>query len=145
MKISLVGSKQAKKGFSFLHEGPLKECDGCQLVNVCMVGLDKGRVYSVTAVRDKSFSCRVHEEGVRVVEIVEPDFEVVIESRMAFPAGIITYQPQECQETSCPNFKKCVPIGLTKGDKCKIIAVGGSIQCPSERPLLLAKLRRSTE
>lgn len=110
-----------------------------------MVGLDKGRVYSVTAVRDKSFSCRVHEEGVRVVEIVEPDFEVVIENRMAFLGGTITYKPQECLKVSCPQFKKCVPIGLTKGDKCKIIEVAGSIQCPSERPLLLAKLRRSME
>ncbi|MDQ1279856.1 MAG: uncharacterized protein QG670_1118 [Thermoproteota archaeon] len=110
-----------------------------------MVGLDKGRIYSVAVVRDKSFSCRVHEEGVRVVEIVEPDLEAVIENRMAFPGGIITYQPQECQEISCPNFKKCVPIGLTKGDKCKIIDVEGSIQCPSGRPLLLAKLHRSME
>ena len=110
-----------------------------------MVGLDKGRVYSVTAVRDKSFSCLVHEEGVRVVEIVESDLEVAIENRMAFLGGTITFQPQECNETSCTYYKKCLPIGLTKGDKCKIIEIAESIQCPSGRPLLLAKLRRSME
>lgn len=145
MKITLVGSRQAKKDFSFLHEGPLKECEGCELFNVCMAGLDKERVYRVVAIRDKSFSCRIHEEGVRVVEIVEPDLEVAIESRLAFPSGIIPYQPQECRETSCPSYRQCVPVGLRKGDKCKIIEVGGSIKCPFDRPLLLAKLRRSTE
>jgi len=99
----------------------------------------------VIAIRDKAFSCKIHEEGVRVVEVVEPDLEVVIESRLAFPCGIIPYQPQECRQISCTNYKKCVPQGLKKGDKCKIVEVSGQVKCPLDRSLVLAMLRRSTE
>jgi uncharacterized protein (UPF0179 family) len=140
--ITLVGLKQAKVGFSFLHEGPSKECEGCELFRVCMTNLEPGRIYKVKEVRNKEFPCSVHEEGVRVVEVVEPELEVSIETRLAFPSGIITFQPQECVEISCKNYKKCVPQGLLSGDRCKILSVEGQVKCPLNRSLVLATVQR---
>lgn len=144
-KITMVGLKQAKRGFLFLHEGPLKECEGCALFKVCMMNLEPKRVYKVVEVRGKVFPCEFHEEGVRVVEVVEPDLRVAIESRYVFPQGIITYKPQECKETACVNYTKCIPHGLKEGDKGKILGVIGQVQCPLERPLVLVTFRRLAE
>lgn len=145
MIVTLIGIKQAKVGFSFVHEGSLKECTGCKLFEVCMKNLDQGRVYRITGVRDKLFSCKVHDEGVRVVEVVEPSIEGTLESRLIFPAGIITFQPQECDETSCEYYPKCFPKGLTKGDRCKIVSVSDRIKCPLNRPLVFVTLQRLTD
>ena len=144
-KITLVGLKQAKNGFSFMHEGPLKECEGCGVYSVCMTNLEPGRIYRVVDVRDKVFSCKIHEEGARVVEVTELDLEAAIESRLAFPDGVIPYQPQECKGISCVNYRICAPQGLKKGDKYKILEVKGQVKCPLARSLVLATLRRSTE
>lgn len=141
LKITLVGLRQAKKGFTFLHEGQLDECTGCELFKICMAALEPGRVYRVDAVRDKVFSCKVHEEGVRVVEVVEPDIEAAIDERLVFPGGIVPYQPQECVAVSCVSYEKCVPHGLKKGDKCRVLEVVGQVKCPLGRSLALVKMR----
>ena len=143
--ITLVGSRQAKKNFMFIHEGQLDECTGCTLFNVCMANLELGRVYTVKVVRDKVFSCKVHEEGVRVVEVVKPDLEATVERRLAFLGGIVSYQPQECVDSSCVHYGACVPQGLKKGDKCKILEVNRQVKCPSGRSLVLAKVQLSKE
>ena len=143
--ITLVGLRQAKKNFTFIHEGQLSECKDCELFNVCIASLEPGRVYRVHAVRDKVFPCKIHEEGVRVVEVVKPDFDAAVERRLAFPSGVISYQPQDCGKASCINYGVCVPQGLKKGDKCKILEVGRKIKCPAARSLLLAKLQLSQE
>jgi len=140
--ITLVGLRQAKKGFSFLNEGALKECENCALFKVCIAKLEVGRVYVVTGVRDKVFPCKVHEEGVQVVEVVESDIETNIEDRLAFPCGIITFQPQACGETSCPEYVKCVPHGLKIGDKCRVVEVRKRAACPLARRLVSAVLQR---
>jgi len=140
--ITFVGLKQAKIGFSFIHEGALKECEECKLFRVCMTNLELSRIYRVTKIRDKTFPCRIHEEGVRVVEVIEPDLEVNIETRLAFPSGVITFQSQECEETSCENYQKCVPLGLINGNRCKILSLKGQVKCPLNRSLVLVTLQR---
>ena len=142
--ITLVGSSQAKRGFSFSYEGPLEECVKCALLKVCGEKLEAGRVYAVTKVRNNVFPCEVHEKGVRVVEVVEPDIETNIGRRFAFPRSIITFQPQECTGTSCLNYEKCVPQGLRAGDKCKILEIMDqtAVLCPLNRPLVSATLQR---
>ena len=77
-KITLVGVKQAKKNFIFLQEGELDECKDCECFNICIGNLEPGRIYKVETIRDKIFSCKVHEEGVRIVKVIEPDLEVAI-------------------------------------------------------------------
>lgn len=85
--ITLVGLRQARRGFSFLNERPLKECENCTLFRVCVMKLEVGRVYVVSEVRDKVFPCSIREESVQVVEVVEPNFETNIEGKLAFPVG----------------------------------------------------------
>lgn len=142
--ITVVGLRQAKRGFSFLNEGTLKECENCELFKVCRANLEIGRVYVVTEVREKVFPCKVHEESVRVVEVVEPNIETNIENRLAFPCGIITFQLPTCNETGCSNYGKCVPQGLKTGDKCRILEVKeqSSVACPLNRRLVSAILQR---
>lgn len=140
--ITFVGLKQARRGFSFLNEGPLRECESCKLFKVCTAKLETGRVYVVSEVRDKVFPCPIHEDGVQVVEVVEPSIETNIESRLAFPCGIITFQPQTCEDASCPNYWKCVPQGLKAGDKCKVVEVKEQVVCPLSRHLVSAILQR---
>ena len=142
--ITLVGLRQAKLGFSFLNDGSLKECENCALFKVCGEKLEIGRAYVVTEVRDKVFPCEVHEEGVQVVAVVEPNIETNIENRLAFPYGIITFQNQICKETLCSNYEKCVPKGLKTGDKCKVLEIKGQIPvlCPLNRHLVSSTLQR---
>ena len=110
-----------------------------------MSNLEPGRIYRVDVIRDKVFPCKVHEEGVRVVEVVEPDLEAAIESRLAFLGGTVPYQPQECVDVSCINYGKCVPQGLRKGDKCRISDVIEQVKCPLGRSLVLAKVHLQRE
>lgn len=142
--ITLVGLRQAKIGFSFLKEGPLKECEDCTLFKVCGEKLEAGRIYVVTEVRDKVFPCGVHEEGVQVVEVAEKKIEANIERRIAFPYAIITFQPQVCKETLCLNYERCVPQGLKTGDKCRIAEVKeqAAVACPLGSRLVSATLQR---
>ncbi len=143
--ITLVGLRQARRGFSFLNERPLKECEDCTLFKICAAKLEVGRIYVVSDVRDKVFPCQVHEDGVKVVEVVEPDIDTNIESRIAFPCGIITFQPQICTETSCTQYVRCVPQGIKAGDKCTVIEVKGQVVCPLSRQLVSAVLQRAVD
>jgi hypothetical protein len=144
-KITFVGVKQAKMGFSFIHEGSLEECEECELYKICMSNLEPGRIYKVMKRRNKFFPCRVHEDGVQVVEVSEPDLDVNIDTRLAFPSGIITFKSQECQNVSCQSYTKCVPLGFVTGDKCKILSVKDPVKCPLNRSLVLVKLQRFLE
>ncbi|MFH0748921.1 MAG: UPF0179 family protein [Candidatus Bathyarchaeota archaeon] len=141
--ITLVGLRQAKRGFSFLSDGPLKECEECTLFKVCGAKLETGRVYVVTEVKEKEFSCKIHE-GVKVVEVLEPNIETCIERRLSFLGGIITFHSQTCKKTSCPNYQKCVPRGLKDGDKCKVLETKGQVAvlCPLNQQLVLSTLQR---
>jgi hypothetical protein len=141
MIISLVGIRQAKEGFVFLHQGPMEECKNCKLFKVCSENLESGRIYEVVGIRDKTFKCKVHDEGVRVVEVQKADTEVSIEKRLAFDGVTITYKQQECQDSSCPNNKVCIPFGLRNGDKCTIFKVGDKVNCPREKHLVRVILR----
>ncbi len=143
--ITIVGWNQAKEGFRFLHEGPLKACEDCKLFHVCMLNLEPKRVYEVVEVREKAFPCTFHEKGARVVRVVEADYRVTIDRKYAFPGGIITYTPQDCRESSCEHYRQCVPHGLTKGDRGKLLELLDPVACPLGRPLVLAVLRRLAE
>jgi uncharacterized protein (UPF0179 family) len=140
--ITVVGLKQSKIGFLFLHEKPLAECEECRLYKVCMTNLEANRVYEVIEVRDKHFPCNIHEEGVQVVKVVEADREVAINPKFVFPQAIITYQTQECHNMGCPHYITCVPQGLKNGDKVKILKVKDAITCPEGNSLIEVILRR---
>ena len=140
--ITIVGLRQAKKGFTFLHSTAPEECKSCDLLKTCMENLEPGRVYTVTKVRNKTFPCRVHEEGVRVVEVEEPNLQVAIEPRLSFHLATITFNPQDCGNRCCENSRFCVPCGLVGGDKCKILDVKERLECPLKRSLVRVVVKR---
>ena len=141
--ITLVGTKQSKLNFTFLYEGPLGECKACPIFKICGEKLEIGRIYKVTSIRDKVFPCPLHEEGVQVVAVSESKIETNIENRLAFLGGIITFQPPDCYHNSCLNYEKCVPKGLKKGDKCKILKKNeGSVLCLLNLHLVGSVLQR---
>ncbi|UCH02098.1 MAG: UPF0179 family protein [Candidatus Bathyarchaeota archaeon] len=144
-KITLIGLKQAKKCFTFVYEGAAEECKDCNLFTVCISNIESGRIYKITNTRNKIFHCIIHEEGVKVVEVVELDIEGVIESKLAFLGGIISYFPQECKRLSCINYGSCLPQGVRKGEKYKILEIKGKIKCPLDQSFVLAKLQRVVE
>jgi uncharacterized protein (UPF0179 family) len=107
-----------------------------------MGNLEAGRVYRVVEVREKTFPCDVHADGAQIVRVEEPELEVAIESRLAFPGGIITFAPPDCGRHGCPAYLRCVPAGAANGDRCRVMTVDGEVECPVNRSLRLATLRR---
>jgi uncharacterized protein (UPF0179 family) len=140
--ITLLGTRQAKLGFTFVHEGVLKKCKECDFFSVCMENLEKGRIYKVIKIREKTLPCKVHENGTRVVEVIENDVEASLHERQALNGCVITFQPQECREDHCENIKKCRPYGLKQNDKCKVVKVREKITCPLNRKLFSVVLHR---
>ena len=140
--ITLVGVKQAKLGFAFIHHGTISDCNDCQYQRVCMGNLDVGRIYKVTACREKILACKVHEAGVRAVEVVESDILAFLQPKLAMEGVVITYNKQECDAQECPNFERCVPNGLLNGDRCLVIKVAEKVRCPRELSLVEVVLQR---
>jgi len=142
-KVTLVGIKQAKKGFKFIHLGPSEQCNNCPLYKTCMGNLEKGRVYEVVEVRNIKHSCSLHEEGVMVVEVQEAEIEAIIDKKVAFEGAIITFHPQKCSEGSCKFLKSCFPPGLKDGDKCKIKEIKEkNVECKLGKKLVVVRLKR---
>ena len=143
--VTLVGTKQAKVGLSFLHCGAVDECKNCKLLDVCQK-LEKGRVYEVIKSRDIVHKCPVHEEGVTLVEVKEGTVLSTLDLRFCVTGAVITYLPTDCEHIDCGEFRKCSPLGLCIGDKCRIEEIVERIgqRCLSGRQLGLVRLRRVT-
>jgi len=140
--ITMVGERQARPKFAFLYSGPSRACRGCGYLKVCQEKLDQGSVYEIVKVRDKEIPCNVHEDKARVVEVVEADLSVALNQRETFEGATLTIRSSECDNKSCPNFSICMPPGLQKRGKYRIIRVLGPISCPLRRPLVEVQARR---
>jgi len=106
--------------------------------------LEVGRVYEVVGLRDKVFSCKLHEDGVRVVEVVESNIPAAIPSRKAFEGAVITFYSQKCEFSLCEYSELCEPAGIYDGDRCKILEVGEKIKCKCGLSLVKVSLSRSS-
>lgn len=140
--ITLLGCKQSRKGFKFIFNGSSNLCPQCERRKVCLENLEEGRVYEVIEVHKNKFPCAVHYGEVYVVKVVESDIEAAVSVKMAIEGSVITYNSQDCSDYECSNFHLCVPKGLVKGDKCKIMEVKESLKCPLNRSLVEVLLRR---
>ena len=140
--ITLVGVRQAKEGFVFIHQGPSSNCEHCEYYQVCIKNLEAGRVYKVVRLREKVFPCMLHEAGVRVVEVVESDILAALPSKLAIEGAVITFQKVECDIQSCEHYELCVPRGLANGNQCTVLKIGENILCPNDLSLVKAVLRR---
>ena len=140
--ITLVGTNQAKEGFKFLHRGSTDKCEGCEYVHVCSLNLQPGRIFRVVGIRDKTLYCRLSEEHMRVVEVVESETEGTVHSKQAMEGATVLFQPVECSLEDCENLELCLPKGLVRGDRCEIAAVIGRLRCLQSLPLVKVLLRR---
>jgi len=140
--ITLIGVRQAREGYAFIHQGSGPNCKNCGYYRVCIENLEEGRVYRVVGVRENVFQCGVHEGGVRVVEVVESDIEAALPLRMAMEGVSIPFERVECEASSCVNHGLCVPRGLVNADRCTILRIGEKIECPEGLSLVKVVLHR---
>ena len=132
--ITLVGLNQAKKGYEFIYMGSSSECKECRLKNVCF-HLEEGRRYKVTGLRERQHECRLHEEGVRVVEVEMLPLSVAIEDTLAIEGSTVTVEAADCPNLSCKHFHLCNPPGLKKSIKLKVADVKKGMRCSEGRKL----------
>jgi uncharacterized protein (UPF0179 family) len=140
--ITMVGERQARPKFAFFYSGPSQACRVCSYFKVCQEKLEQGCVYEIVKVRDKEIPCNVHEEKARVVEVVEADLSVAVSKRETFEGATVTIKSSDCENKSCPSFSICVPSGLKKRGKYRIVGVSGPISCPLRRALVEVQVRR---
>jgi len=140
-KITLLGVKQAKVGFTFIHGSEAEECNSCEYRKICVRSLEKGRVYEVTEVLDRVLPCKLHEGGVKAVRVVNAAITVAVRSKQAIEGAIITFKPIKCDISSCSCRELCSPTGLFEGDKCKIERLYGRIPCLKGLDLVKAVVR----
>jgi len=131
--VTLVGEKIAKKDNEFIYIGSLPECRGCKLKTVCF-NLDEGRRYKITNIRDIHHDCKIHEGGVRIVEVEKIHIPACIESKNAVEGETISINP-DCKNIGCVFYKLCSPVGVEPGIKLKISKVKGDIKCPENKNL----------
>src|SRR4030067_1407545 len=140
--ITIVGERQARPKFAFLYNGPSRACKDCNYFKVCQEKLDQGSVYEIVKVRDKEIPCNIHDDKARVVEVVEADLSVAVNRRENFEGATVTIKSSDCDNKSCPSFGICMPLGLQKKGKYRIVGVLGPISCPLRRPLVEVRARR---
>ncbi len=123
--VTLIGATLAHVGEEFIFNGAAGKCDECRLNKSCL-NLDVGRRYRVEKVReDIKHDCYIHEDGVRVVEVIEPPIEVAIDAKYAMKGFKIVFEPVDCEEPEL--FDLCHPLGLKEGDRCTILNVIGDV------------------
>lgn len=140
--ITIVGERQARPKFAFLYDGPSRACESCNYFKVCQEKLNQGSIYEIVKVRDKEIPCKIHDDKARVVEVVEADLSVAFNQREVFEGATITIKSSDCGNKSCPNSGMCMPLGLQKKGKYRIVGVLGPISCPLRRPLVEVRARR---
>jgi uncharacterized protein (UPF0179 family) len=121
--VTLIGAKLANVGDEFIFLGVSRKCEECKLKKAC-TNLEVGRRYRIEHVRDEiKHDCSIHEAGVRVIEVIEPEIRVAIDAKYAFKGSKIVFEPVDCEITDYDLFDLCHPLGLKEGDKCTIIDV----------------------
>lgn len=122
--ITLIGKKLAKPGQEFIHfgVGNSRECMGCKLRKVCD-NLQVGRRYVVKSSMNKPHEkCKIHEEGVMLVEVEPAQIKATVESSSK-EGEEFAFMKSDCPEIMCDNRFLCFPEGIKEGDKCRIVKI----------------------
>jgi hypothetical protein len=127
--ITLIGEHQAKEGEEFVYRGPLTECRDCKLKAVCF-NLDPGSAYMITGLREVKHQCRMHEDGVRVVEVEKVPLRCAVSSKLAIEGSTITLNGTRCGNLGCDNYRLCNPTWVTSNPKRRVTVLHGDIKCP---------------
>jgi len=141
--LTLLGTKQARVGLTFLHCGAVENCKECKLLIVCQK-LEPGRVYEVVKSRGIVHPCAIHEAGVTLVEVREAAIPALLDRRSCFLGALIAYSPEKCDRMDCEEYELCNPAGLRDNDKCRIEEITEKVEgkCALGRQLSLCRLRR---
>jgi uncharacterized protein (UPF0179 family) len=139
--VTLIGEKQAKAGREFFYIGSLTECRDCKVKTVCF-NLESGRMYRIKEVRPTpQHECKIHEGRARAIE-----YEKVPLKRTA-PTEVVEASPAEyeydgggCKQMGCDHYEKCKALRVPKGEKYKILTIGGEINCPEGRKLKIIEI-----
>lgn len=127
--VTLIGEKQAKEGTVFVYRGFVPECRECKLKAVCF-NLDSGGVYRIKGVREVHHECKMHEDGVRVVEVERVPITVCVTQKFALEGSTITFDEIKCKNLGCQSYRLCHPVAIERGSKCKVREVHGEVPCP---------------
>ncbi len=127
--ITLIGEHQARPGELFVYRGPLTECRDCKLKAVCF-NLDAGGIYKIKGIRDVHHDCRIHEEGVRVVEVEKIPLRCAVSRKHAIEGSTISYEEPRCKNMGCGHYRICHPLGIEKSMKFKLSSITEAINCP---------------
>lgn len=133
--ITLIGERQAKDGVVFVYNGFVPECRECKLKAVCF-NLDSGGVYRIKAVRDVHHECKMHEDGVRVVEVEKIPATICVAQKFALEGSTITYDEIKCKNVGCERYRLCHPVAVERGNKYKIVQVRGEVPCPEGNKII---------
>ena len=132
--VTVVGERQCRKGFEFVFSGPIAECRECKVKNVCF-HLEPNRRYRVIEVREVHHDCKVHEEGVRVVEVEKLPTRTALYAKSAVEGSMINFEETDCDMIGCPNYRLCKAVGAAEGMRFRITSVEEEIECPKGRNL----------
>jgi len=137
--ITLIGEHLAKEGEEFVYRGPLTECRDCKLKAVCF-NLDAGGMYRIKNVRAVRHECRIHEEGVRVVEVQKVPQRCALLQKYAMEGSTITFEDVKCKTLGCEHYQVCHPKGLEKNMKFRVARIDEEIKCPEGMRLVEVSL-----
>jgi uncharacterized protein (UPF0179 family) len=119
--ITLIGKNLAEKGLKFMHYGASAQCEDCRFKATCIDSLEEGRIYRIREVKDAEHPCPLHEGGtVKVVDVDRAVIKTLIDSKKAFEGSRLVFNPPECNE-ECTLREICIPEGLYREDRCKIV------------------------
>ncbi len=137
--ITLIGEHLAQEGGEFVYRGPLTECRDCKLKGVCF-NLDTGGLYRIKAVRNVKHLCRIHEEGVRVVEVQKLQRRCALPQKYALEGSTYTYEGIRCKSPGCKNYQLCHPTGVEKNMRFRVSRVDEDLKCPEGLRLVAVTL-----
>ncbi len=91
----------------------------------------RGCRYCVKEVRDVHHECRIHEGGVRAAEVEKLNINGAVPKKYALEGSTLSFNPTECSQIGCENYRLCHPTGVTKGMRFKIVSANGELDCPA--------------
>ncbi|MEM4729416.1 MAG: UPF0179 family protein [Thermoplasmata archaeon] len=137
--VTLIGERLAREGSVFVFVGPLPECRECRLKTVCF-NLEEGRSYIIKSVRSVRHDCRVHDGGVRVVEVEREPIRAAVPPHQALEGTSLVWEERGCDNLGCGYRRLCFPRAARVGERYRVVRVTGFIECPDGRQLKEAAL-----
>jgi uncharacterized protein (UPF0179 family) len=147
-QLTLVGTRLARPGQTFVYRGEADACEGCPYRDQCL-NLEPGVKYEVTTVRENAstLECAVHDNGVTAVEVDPAPMKANVASKGAY-AGSKAELEGPCPHTECPSHEYCEPAGAAFDREYQINEVLGDPPhdfCLLERDLTLVEFAPSEE